>query len=283
VLASQEIRFDHHLAKCDGNAENRVVKRVGRKNRLFMKKLIVQICLLLITSVSVYAQDYDDGYVTNGLPVNTSAEKYASYVEKFDEGMAKVLKGIITSNDQIIQEYGVNIQDFPKLSYVVATGSWSAYNGNYSEEFLRGLNQVVERSSGEYENILEVRNGLKEIASTPLSANEAEALAMVDISLQIVSRKFIASLTGKLSPFFMPVFPSAVFSLGSPYLHFIGFNGSLKLPGWLRCALGVLGEAIMGGFSGIKIGSAIGGPLGAAVVGIVGVAGGAFSGAAKYC
>src|SRR5689334_19091572 len=52
---SGEFRFDHQLASCDGNAENRVLKRVGGKF-LKMKKVILLGLVGLIFSGCVIGQ-----------------------------------------------------------------------------------------------------------------------------------------------------------------------------------------------------------------------------------
>src|SRR5258706_124358 len=118
-----------------------------------MKKIILPVCLILSLAGKIYAQSYDDGFVTNGLPVKTDDPKFASYSLGLKEGIEKVANGQITSNDQVVEVYGINLHDFPKLDNVVATGDAGAYNNQYSLAFLDRL-QTFSRNTNSYENIL---------------------------------------------------------------------------------------------------------------------------------
>ena len=266
------------------------IEKSRRKIRMIMRKILSQVCLLLFIAGQAYSQNFDDGYVTNGLPVNTSSEKFITYMKNFQEGVDKVMKGEITSNDQIVREYGINIMDFPRLSSVVATANWSAYNNQFSQTFLRDLNAIFVRSGSENETVLSIRTALKDMRYIRgFSSKEAEALAAIDITVQEVARKFLTSMTGTAARIgqIIPGFSAAmVFSniyLVRQNISQVSFCNYLKLPGWARCVLGVIGDAIMGGFTGMKFGAVVGGPVGAAILGIIGVVGGTFSGAARYC
>jgi hypothetical protein len=272
----------------NGNAENRVLKRVGTK-KIQMKKLFLSLTLGILISGVTRAQFYDDGFVTNGLPVNTTDEKFAAYVKELTAGMDKVMNGQITSNDQVIQAYGVDLLSFPKLEEVVATSNWSVYGEKYSPAYLRELESVIGRTTVEYNSLYEIRNALRSFPSRMnLSAAEAESLAAIDISLQETGKRLLTSMTGtswKKGTSFYSFFSLAMMSplFVSQSTSTLANYNYIKLPGWVKCAFGVISEAILGGFSGVKIGSIIGGPVGAAVVGIAGVLGGAFKGAAQYC
>ncbi len=229
-------------------------------------------CAAVLLSSMGICQGYDDGFVTNGLPVNVNSDKFHSYVKGFNSGIDQVSAGVIRSNDDIIQTYGIDILQYPKLNDVVAISNWGAYEGKFSPAFLRGLQSVFSKVGKEYTNVYMIRNAFRELTSiTILNEKEAEALAAIDISTQEMSRRFLTSLSGTTA------------SISFPWEAFNKKQELATLPGWARCALGVIGEAILGGFSGAKIGAMIGGATGGAVGGIIGVVGGVFSGAAKYC
>src|SRR6185436_19995358 len=79
---------------------------------------------------------------------------------------------------------------------VLATGNVGAYNNQYSLAFLNRL-QTFSRNSNSYENVLQMRTALKNMASlTELTTKEAEAVAGIDISIQEVSRRFLPSVSG---------------------------------------------------------------------------------------
>lgn len=238
-----------------------------------MKKIFLKLCLIVCAASRLNAQIYDDGFVTRTLPVNVSSEKFQSFVKGLNTGIDNVAGGLIRSNDDIIQTYGIDPLRYPRLSDVLASSDLAAYNNRYSETFLRTVQNVISKTGNEYDNVYSIRNALRNIASlSSLNANEAEALAAIDISVQEVAKRFLTSLTATSS-----------LSAGLPF-QFAGVRESeRKLPGWARCVLGVIGEAIMGGFSGVKLGTMVGGALGGVVGGIIGVGGGMFSGAARYC
>jgi hypothetical protein len=238
-----------------------------------MKKILLMLCLTLIIVARLNAQQYDDGFVTRNLPVNVSSEKFQTFVKGFKAGIDNVAGGMIRSNDDIIQTYGIDPLRYPRLNDVVANSDPGAYNYRYSENFLRAVQNVFAKTGNEYDNVYSIRNALKNVTSVgSLNTNEAEALAAIDISVQEVAKRFITSFTG-----------ASIAIPGQPF-QFAGFvDQNRKLPGWARCVLGVIGEAIMGGFSGVKLGTMVGGALGGVVGGIIGVGGGMFSGAARYC
>ena len=237
-----------------------------------MRKLILMMCAALLLINVGRSQAYDDGFVTNGLPVNVNSEKFQSFVKGFNTGIDQVSAGLIRSNDDIIQTYGIDILQYPKLNDVVGASSWGAYDGRFSPAFLRGLQSVFSKVGKEYTNIYMIRNAFRELPSLiAFSDKEAEALAAIDISTQEISRRFLNSLTGNTA------------SVSFPWEAFHKQPPLVSLPGWARCALGVIGDAIMGGFTGLKIGGAIGGAVGGAVGGVIGVVGGVFSGAARFC
>lgn len=253
-----------------------------------MKKIILPFCLVLSLAGKISAQGYDDGFVTNGLPVKTTDPKFATFSLGLKEGIEKVATGQIISNDDVVQVYGVNLHDFPKLDNVLATGNTGAYNNQYSLTFLSRL-QTFSRNTNNYENILQLRTALKNMASvTELTTKEAEAVAAIDISVQEVARRFLPSVNGASyhTGDFSPIADAALFYSNSwkdqSGAQLEPFN-YVKLPNWVRCALGIIGEAIMGGFSGARIGAMVGGPIGAVVMGIIGVVGGTFKGFADYC
>ena len=97
-----------------------------------MKKIIFPLCLVLVMAGRICAQVYDDGFVTNGLPVNTNDPKYASYSLGLREGMDRVANGQITSNEDVVQQYGINLLDYAKLDNVVATGNTPTYQWQVS-------------------------------------------------------------------------------------------------------------------------------------------------------
>ena len=237
-----------------------------------MRKLILLICVALVCFQAGYAQSYDDGFVTSGLPVNVGSEKFQSFVKGFNAGIDQVSAGVIRSNEDIIQTYGINILQYPKLNDVVAGSDWTAYEGRFSPSFLRGLQSILSKVGREYTSIYMIRGAFRDLRMlTSFNDKEAEALAALDISAQEISRRFLSSVTGTTG------------SINFPWDPFHK-NGQLTaLPGWARCALGVIGEAIFGGFTGVKTGAMIGGALGGAVGGVIGVVGGAFSGASKFC
>jgi hypothetical protein len=237
-----------------------------------MRKLILMMCAAFLLTNDGNSQSYDDGFVTNGLPVNVNSDKFQSYVKGFNSGIDQVSAGLIRSNDDIIQTYGIDILQYPKLNDVVAGSNWGAYEGRFSPAFLRGLQAVFSKIGREYTNVYMIRSAFRELPSlTALNDKEAEALAAIDISTQEISRRFLTSLTGTTG------------SISFPWEAFHKKQPMTALPGWARCALGVIGEAILGGFSGIKLGGMIGGAVGGAVGGVIGVVGGAFAGAARYC
>lgn len=236
-----------------------------------MRNLICSLCSFLLLAHAGLCQSYDDGFVTNGLPVNSGSEKFQSYVKGFNAGIDQVSGGLIRSNDDIIQTYGIDILQYPKLNDVVASSSWGTYDGKFSPAFLRGLQSIFSKAGKEYTDIYMVRAAFRELPSLiSLTDKEAEALAAIDISTQGIARRFLTSLSGNTG------------AMSFPWQQ-ISNSGSAGLPGWARCALGVIGEAILGGFGGVKLGGALGGAVGGAIGGVIGVVGGAFTGAAKYC
>ena len=252
-----------------------------------MKKIILPVCLVLSFTVKICAQVYDDGFVTNGLPVKTNDPKFASFSTALKDGIEKVSSGQITSNEQVVEVYGINLRDFPRLDDVVASGNTGAYDNQYSMNFLSRM-QTFSRNTGNYENILELRTALKNMASlVQLSAKEAEAVAGIDISIQEVARRFLPSVNGAsyLNGNFNPA-SAALFYPGSGNdllaVQLEPFN-YVKLPGWIRCVINVIGDAVIGAFAGAKIGMLVGGPIGAFVGGIVGAIGGTFKGASDGC
>jgi hypothetical protein len=249
-----------------------------------MKKL-TQLLLAVLLISSAEAQNYDDGYVTNGLPVNTGSEKFATLIAGFDEGVSKVEKGEITSNDQVVSIYGLDFSTIQRLDNIVATGNYAAYP-QYSPEFLRNLQSVFSRVGTDFQDIYSVRTALRNIPGlTSLNYNEAEALAAIDITIQHVNSRFITSLSSSfVRPFFNSVDQSAGISMvvnreeGRAML-----TADTKLPGWAKCVLGILSDGILGTIAGIKVGSAVAGGLGAIVFGVIGGGTGVFTGASKNC
>jgi len=237
-----------------------------------MRKLILLMCSAFLLTNMAISQAYDDGFVTNGLPVNVNSDKFQSYVKGFNAGIDQVSGGLIRSNDDIIQTYGIDILQYPKLNDVVAASNWGAYEGRFSPAFLRGLQSVFSKIGKEYTSIYMIRSAFRELPLlTSLNDKEAEALAAIDISTQEISRRFLTSLSGNTG------------SMSFPWKQYNSKYPLAGLPGWARCALGVIGEAVLGGFAGVKFGSVIGGAVGGAVGGVIGVVGGAFAGAARYC
>jgi hypothetical protein len=254
-----------------------------------MKKLILPLCFALLEMGNVFGQSYDDGYVTNGLPVNVNTENYSSFVNGFEDGLAKVAKGEITTNEQLVANYGYDLLSFTKLDDMAATGNWTAYGDQFSEGFLRNLQSIFSKVGSDYNSIYAVRTALKTMPGfSSLSTYEAQALAGIDIAIQEVNKKFLTSFSAAS-------FPAQIFSDGGTMTAFNSFNstsangGSFiltdapKLPGWARCVLGIISEGVIGALAGGKIGTAIGGAIGGAVGGIIGGAAGVINGATRYC
>ena len=236
---------------------------------------------------NVFGQSYDDGYLTNGLPVNVNSESYSSFVEGFNDGLAKVAKGEITTNEQIVTNYGYDLLSFTKLDDMAATGNWTAYGEHFSEGFLRNLQSIFSRVGTDYNSIYEVRTALKNMPGfASLSGYEAEALAGIDIAIQEVNRKFLTSFSASAFPtqlFSNDGTGAALNSQNTGNSNSFMFVDTPKLPGWARCILGVISEGVMGALGGGKIGTGIGGAVGGAVGGIIGGAAGIIHGVEKYC
>ena len=155
-------------------------------------------------------------------------------------------------------------------------------------DFLRRL-QTFSKNTDSYENVLGMRTALKNMASiSPLSLKEAEAVAAIDISIQEVARRIIPSVNGSSyrNGGFNPIANAALFYTDlkeeQRFAPMASYN-YVKLPTWVRCVLGILSDALLGGFGGARIGAAIGGPVGAVVAGIMGVIGGVFRGVTDFC
>jgi hypothetical protein len=258
-----------------------------------MKKIILS-CFIIAGFVGkVIAQGYDDGYVSTPVSVNTAEPRFVSYVENFRSGLNKVKERLLTSADGIASYYGIDIRNYPKLADVVGGANWTGYGTTFSPIFLTRLKESIDRLSYEYENLGQFRNNLLEIAVTnPPTKEEAEVLALVDISVQEITKEFAAQDVS---------FESGIASVSGAVINgltdILNVNPSQPFPinefrlgKWVKCALGVIGSAILGGLTGARGGGSVGaifGPggaaVGAAVGGIAGVIGGAFTGAASFC
>jgi hypothetical protein len=257
-----------------------------------MKKIILSGLIIgALINNNVVAQSYDDGYVSTPVAVNTGEARFVSFVENFRSGLSKVKERTLTSADGIASYYGIDVRNYPKLADVVGGANWSGYGTDFSPVFLTKLKESIDRLSYQYENLGQFRNDLLEIAVTnPPTKLEAEALALVDISVQEITKEFAAndvSMSSGISNVAGEVINGITDAL-YPNQQFP--INEYKIGKWIKCALGVIGSAILGGLTGARSGGSVGaifGPGGAAVGavigGIGGVAAGAFTGAASFC
>ena len=236
------------------------------------------------------AQTFDDGTVTQYLRVNTADSKFSLFAENFRKGIETVKKGEWTSMDQIATATGVDLRKYPKFSQL----SYEVGENTLSDGFIKKLQDAVSNTDIAYNTIGDFRNALVAIATkTGLTVKDAEMLALVDIATQemavsLISDGPVAAL-GSVQPA-----DDAAFSLFE-MANISGGNdevmvNDLKLPHWVRCALGTIGSAIAGGLAGagtgMTFGSAvpgIGTALGGVVGGIGGVISGTFIGIATFC
>lgn len=135
----------------------------------------------------------------------------------------------------------------------------------------------------------QIRSELVNIASeNDLGEKEAEAVALIDLSLQSVTLAYLNESSD-----------NSAFSRSMNSIESLTSSGSLvsvddrnnsfnsvelgRLPRWFRCGLGTIGSAILGGLGGAGSGFTIGGPFGGVVGGILGVIGGTVTGVAAFC
>ena len=149
---------------------------------------------------------------------------------------------------------------------------------------------ALNQSNNETNSVMDIRNAFASMAiSSSLSIKESEALAMIDICTQELVRNYaLPGLGGNSTGFIVSPFSDngltdkSDFSISSGDLHSENLPAVKGLPRWVRCGLGTIGSAILGGFQGFLAGIRFG-QLGGAIGGISGVIAGSFSGAAKYC
>lgn len=253
-----------------------------------MKNLLVIFLTTVLGSAYSYGQyAVDDGLVTQHLSVNLDKEELASYLEGFASGLNKAKNGEFQSVEDVIAYYDVDLQTFPSLEKLIELIGNSEEGIKLSEEFVKRMLDIFNKTSGEYTDIAEVRNDFVKVATEmSLSGEEAESLALIDISLQTTIEAFgIGETAGISDSNWEPGYstsgltmkwdrsPSSIGALSYDYY---------KLPKWLRCGLGTLGSAILGGFTGVTVGIKFG-HVGAAVGGVLGVMAGTFVGVARYC
>lgn len=289
VLVHHLILLVHNNTECHGEAENRVLNRVGGKKSNNMKKIIFVIMLNAVCFFS-FCQGYDDGLVSSHLSVNTSETKYTSFVNEFRKGIDNVKNEIITSADGIATYYGVDVRDYTKFDQVVANANLGNTNEYFSTNYLNQVKSVLDKLDNQYDNIGQFRNDLVGIAtSSSLSENESEFLALLDITTQEISTSLLnLSLSGQTA--FVLNNNNEKDNTDINFLESYKDSSLIfsvttikKIPHWVRCALGVFGSAILGGLQGGGSGFTMGGLVGAAVGGIAGVMGGTFIGAATFC
>ena len=261
-----------------------------------MKKIFF---LLLVTTTlwgNSIGQNYDDGFISSHLSVNTGDARFTSFVNEFRSGISRVRNRELTSADGIAVYYGIDIRNYPRLDQVVTGARWTSYNGDYSASFLTDVKEAVDKLSYQYDNIGQFRSELLGIALSRVpSAKESEVLALMDIAIQEVTKEFLSQDAAYLN--------SVLQNSGQTINTDIDFNltdrvnlssalciSDYNLPRWIKCGLGVIGSAILGGITGAGYGAKVGvifGPggaaLGAVIGGIGGVIGGAFTGAASFC
>ena len=258
-----------------------------------MKKQFLFVLTAVLGCFAGFAQSFDDGLVSSRLSVNTSDTRFTSFVNGFRSGLSRVRNLELTSPESIAAAYNVEVRNYPRLEELLTDGEWAVAPGSYSPSFLGNVKGSLDKLNGQYDNIDQLRNDLAGIAvAAPLSEKEAVALVLMDITVQELKREMAAQLTAKRNA--APAVDAAPTTLTGGIIQPANTVplavDEIKIPSWVRCALGVLGGAIVGGLSGaatgMKLGvifGAHGAAIGGAIGGIAGVIGGAFTGAASYC
>lgn len=256
-----------------------------------MKKILLFIVLSNIFLGNwTHAQMSDDGIVTSHLAINVRQEKFVSFINDFKSGIGKVKNGELTSAGAVSNYYGVDVNIFPRVEQLLEDPDKTNSAKDYSNQFLEQLSMALNQSNNETNSVMDIRNAFASMAiSSSLSIKESEALAMIDICTQELVRNYaLPGLGGNSTGFIVSPFSDngltdkSDFSISSGDLHSENLPAVKGLPRWVRCGLGTIGSAILGGFQGFLAGIRFG-QLGGAIGGISGVIAGSFSGAAKYC
>lgn len=256
-----------------------------------MKKIVL---FLVLSNIFLgnwsHAQITDDGIVTSHLAISVRQEKFVSFIKDFKTGIAKVKNGELTSAVAVSNFYGIDVNSFPRIEQLIADADNAYAAGDYSKRFLEQLSGAINQGNTEANSVVDIRNAFLDMAiSSSLSVKESEALAMIDICTQELVRNYnIPGLGGNSIGILVSPFSSngltdqADFNISSGDLYSENLQVIKGIPRWLRCGLGTIGSAILGGFQGFLAGIRFG-QLGGAIGGISGVIAGSFSGAAKYC
>src|SRR5262245_24747533 len=150
-----------------------------------MKKLVLLFFTVSALSGHSIGQSYDDGLISSHLSVNTDDARFTAFVNGFRAGMSRVRSGELTSPEGIAAAYWVYICSYTRISQVVNSANWTAYNGAYSPSFLVNVKGTIDKSSDQFETIGDLRTDLLGIAvSGQLSEKEATTLALMDIAVQ---------------------------------------------------------------------------------------------------
>lgn len=237
-----------------------------------------------------HAQITDDGIVTSHLSINVTQKKFVSFINDFKSGINKVKNGELTSDIAVANYYGVDVGSFPKIEQLLVNSQNDNSPSDYSNNFLEKLSGAINKSNNVTNSVVDIREAFANIAITsPLSVKESEALAIIDICTQELVKSYSgAGLGGNstglvVSPFFAnSLADHSEISTSLGELHSKNLQESDGIPRWLRCGLGTIGSAILGGFQGFLAGIKFG-QLGGAIGGIGGVIAGAFTGASKFC
>ncbi|HUR65665.1 MAG TPA: hypothetical protein VMZ03_04885, partial [Chitinophagaceae bacterium] len=221
-----------------------------------MKKTFLLAVTIATFAINSFGQSYDDGFISSHLSVNTGEAKFSSFVNEFRSGLSRVRNRELTSADGIASFYELDIRNYPKLDQVVNSAAWTSYNGDFSATFLTKLKTAIDKLSYQYDNMGQFRDELLGIAVAGApSSKEAEVLALIDISVQEVTKEFLSldgsasgSMISNSSNVIHPTFDLNPIESnnGIPALSIYDY----KLPRWIKCGLGVIGSAIMGGLTG---------------------------------